>query len=130
LNSISPAAFGRIKCSICCFEEVAPFRGCFALKSRQSKASGNIRDFPPEAELFTFETLPNSFDGGECILFSYMAKDQDEFLHSDSTTDVSRPGICPQDISKFLQDQIPGVVTVGIINALEAVQIRHDYPER
>lgn len=73
----------------------------------------------------------DALDGYSDILFVFnVGDDFQNFLSSEAATNVGLSSVQPENSSEALEHDVPGIVFMRIVDALEAVEIGHSYPNR
>ena len=88
---------------------------------RHAETRGLFSDF---SEIGVFHFFPEVFGEHDGSFFVGMRTEDEEFFASPASDDVGFPGVVAQDFGRFDQYRVSGLVSVGVVDGLEIVDIR------
>src|SRR5215475_10711978 len=122
-------AFGSIERGICFAKQHTKVRCFSTLEASNAEACRHSNGFSVDIEHLPFDLLPNSLDRDPHASAITMPYHLHKLLAPDPSAHIGGACICLQNGSKSFEHHIPDIVTVTIIDALETIEIGHDYPE-
>ena len=91
--------------------------------ARDAEAGSDLKFSPIKNEAFFFPVSAQAFDGLHCRVFLTVTHDQQEFISSRPSANVTSPRICIKNRCKPLDGLVARKVSMPVVDQLKFVQI-------
>ena len=99
------------------------------METGDSEAHRRTESVAGNSERLACKLLADPVDGDSDILFFFnMGNDFQKFFSSQAATNVGLAGVRLENSGEALEHDVSGIVSMRVIDAFEAVQIGHSYP--
>ena len=99
------------------------------METGDSEAHRRTESVAGNSERLACKLLADPVDGdSDIFFFFYVGDDLQKFFSSQAATNVGLAGVRLENSGEALEHDVSGIMSMGIVDALEAVQIGHGYP--
>ena len=110
-------------------DQTVEIGGARSGKACKTKAGGHIEAMAIKIEVRGLKLRPDAVNHALGVLLGCVGQNKKEFLPSDTATNVTLSRITFQNFRKCLQNGIACIVSVGVVDSLEVVQVSQGDPE-
>jgi hypothetical protein len=128
-NSIAPKALRRIKSQISLGDKSIKVGSLRSREARKPKTCSNRQAVAVEIEFRCLKFCANTLDYTLCVLLRRMRQHKKKFFASNTAANITASRFGFQNLRKRLEDGVARVVSMGIIDSLEMVQVSQRDPE-
>src|SRR5260370_24455042 len=99
---------------------------CFEPRDSETRCGHHVAAV--EGELSRFEFRTNAFRGSFDVISGSMSYNDQKFFAAKPSTQIAASRMCLQNVGKFFQNFIAGIVSERVVDVLKAVQIGNNHP--